>query len=125
MLVFVLVSVEYKDEIEILGIGMSLERRKRAFRDGRPVEAQASEMGLLQLDPHAQAVQPAFEPVMMPRDDDEEPEEKCEQGIAGLIPSELIRSHGGRSAGEKDHEPPPCEAGARFNCPIDPTFETA
>jgi hypothetical protein len=112
-------------KIKILGVGMSVERRKRPIRDGRPVEAQASEMGLLQFPPKAQAVQPAFEPVMMPCDEDEEDEKECEYSIPGLIPSELIQGDGRRSAGEEDHEPPPCEARAGRHCLVDPARETA
>ena len=95
-----------------------------AFGDGGPIEGQARERVALELSPGAQALQPLFQPAMIPRDNQKADDECREQCVAGLKPLQAKRRDAAERTEQKDRHPPAREQCRRplavVDAPADP-----
>ncbi len=93
-------------EVEIFGVTMSFWDRGRAERNACPVETNACHMRLFDVTPAAEPMQPIFQFVMMPGQDEETDKEAGERAVAGLRPAPSMHHDGSQQADRKNRKPP-------------------
>ncbi len=97
-------------KVQVLGEGMLRRDRHRSFRNLCPVEANSGEVGLFDLAPELEPVNPTFQPVMIGGDNQKAYDESGKRKIAALVPAESVERD---TAGECSYEEDQAPAGER------------
>lgn len=108
-------------QVEVMSITMPFRHGGLAQRDVGPVEMDACHMRLLDAPPAAKAMQPVFQFVMMPGQDEEENEEADERAITKLRSTPFVNGNRRQEANCKNCESP---AGEPFTEPSAPRIQT-
>ena len=94
------------DEVEVVRVEMMGRPGEGLCRELVPIEAEASDMCLLDPLPFPKPMNPLFQPGMIARDDQKEGEESTERQIAGLVPAESVeRNRAEQRRDEQDDTP--------------------
>ena len=93
-------------EVEVVGIAVPFRHDGGAQGEVGPVEMDACHMSLLDAPPPTQSMQPIFQFVMMPGQDEEEDEETRERAIAPWGTSPFVKGNRDRQADCKGRQSP-------------------
>ena len=94
------------DEVQVFGITKPFRLRSLAQRDVGPMEMDTRDVPLFDMPPAAESMQPIFQFVMMPGQDEEKDEEAGERAVAEVGSKPFMNGDGRHEADGKSRQSP-------------------